>query len=267
MRLVLQLPNLTLFVALALTLQQAPTSGCSDRTGEWTIRTKTKDWCLWARSKGEENIDSRCAYQNLYEDCPVTCDSCHGEGFDRTGEWTIGTKTKDWCLWARSKGEENTDSRCAYKDIYDDCPRTCGSIGGVTITTWMTDMLTQVNQERANAGTGLAPLCYNEKIILAAQAHNQDMVDNNFFDHTGSDNSSLGQRVTLQGYHWNAVRENIAFGQTSVTQVMTSWMNSSGHRANILANNVVHFGAAWDTGTNKWTQVFGASFDSSEGCV
>ncbi len=136
--------------------------------------------------------------------------------------------------------------------------------GGI-ITTWMTAMLNQLNQERANAGQ--PPLCYNEKIILAAQAHNQDMVDNDFFSHTGSNGSTVGQRVTAQSYTWNAVRENIAQGQTTVTQVMTSWMNSEGHRANILASNVVHFGAARDIGTNTWTQVFGNTNDGSEGCV
>jgi len=133
-----------------------------------------------------------------------------------------------------------------------------------SITGWMEEMLERVNQERANNG-GLDPLCYNEKVILAAQVHNQDMVDNNFFSHTGSDGFGMGRRLTNQGYIWNRAAENIANGQSSVTWVMNAWMNSPGHRANILSTHVVHFGAAWDAGTNKWTQVFGNS--NSEGCL
>ncbi len=114
-------------------LSQPSRSTCSDRTGEWTIGTKTKDWCLWARSKGEGEIENRCELKNIYTDCPVTCNSC--ECYDRADEWTIGAKTKNWCLWARSKGEENIDDRCALKDIYDDCPRTCNSCPSTSPTT------------------------------------------------------------------------------------------------------------------------------------
>eukprot|EP00551_Chaetoceros_affinis_P002062 CAMPEP_0203661362 /NCGR_PEP_ID=MMETSP0088-20131115/59571_1 /ASSEMBLY_ACC=CAM_ASM_001087 /TAXON_ID=426623 /ORGANISM="Chaetoceros affinis, Strain CCMP159" /LENGTH=376 /DNA_ID=CAMNT_0050524031 /DNA_START=60 /DNA_END=1190 /DNA_ORIENTATION=+ len=167
---------------------------------------------------------------------------------------------------------------------------------GVTITDWMIDMLDEVNAKRATAGTH--PLCYNDKVILAAEIHNQDMVNNNFFSHTGSDGSqpwdrlttqgytwsgvaenvAFGQfshtgsdgsqpwdRLTTQGYTWSGVAENIAFGQTTVTQVMNAWMNSPGHRANILNSGYYHFGVAWDTTTNKWTQVFGNS--NSESCM
>eukprot|EP00551_Chaetoceros_affinis_P016639 CAMPEP_0203713038 /NCGR_PEP_ID=MMETSP0091-20130426/70354_1 /ASSEMBLY_ACC=CAM_ASM_001089 /TAXON_ID=426623 /ORGANISM="Chaetoceros affinis, Strain CCMP159" /LENGTH=373 /DNA_ID=CAMNT_0050591045 /DNA_START=40 /DNA_END=1161 /DNA_ORIENTATION=- len=134
---------------------------------------------------------------------------------------------------------------------------------GVTITDWMIDMLDEVNAKRATAGTHA--LCYNDKVILAAEVHNQDMVNNNFFSHTGSDGSQPWDRLTTQGYTWSGVAENVAFGQTTVTQVMNAWMNSPGHRANILNSGYYHFGVAWDTTTNKWTQVFGNS--NSESCM
>lgn len=128
---------------------------------------------------------------------------------------------------------------------------------------WMAQMLDRVNAERAFVSA--PPLCYNDKLILAAEVHNQDMVDNNFLSHTGSDGSKPWDRVGVQGYNWQAVAENIAAGQTSVTQVMDAWMNSSGHRTNIQNPTYKHFGVAWDSGTNKWTQKFATS--SSEVCA
>ena len=57
-----------------------------------------------------------------------------------------------------------------------------------TITDWMVQMLNKLNQHYVNKGD-LDPLCYNEIVILVAQDHNQGMVDNNMFSHTGSDGS------------------------------------------------------------------------------
>ena len=48
-------------------------SSCEDRTDSWIISGKTKNWCVWAAM---ENIAGRCNFRNLYDDCPVTCDSC-----------------------------------------------------------------------------------------------------------------------------------------------------------------------------------------------
>ena len=69
---------------------------------------------------------------------------------------------------------------------------------------------------------GLGRLCYNGKLIAAAIGHTLDMVNNDFFSHTGSDGSSLGSRVTDEKYEWNSVGENIASGQRNVQSVMNS---------------------------------------------
>lgn len=69
-------------------------------------------------------------------------------------------------------------------------------------------------------------MCYNGKLIAAAITHTSDMVQNNFFSHTGSDGSSASNRVFREGYQWSNVGENIAYGQTSVESVMNSVSNS-----------------------------------------
>merc|ERR1712157_699608 len=74
-------------------------------------------------------------------------------------------------------------------------------------------------------------------------------------------------RITDAGFSWNYAAENIAQGQQTVESVMTAWMNSSGHRANILSSSSKYFGlglAYSASNTPYWTQVFANS--QSESC-
>merc|ERR1712176_1071674 len=128
----------------------------------------------------------------------------------------------------------------------------------------LTEMLNAVNAERSNEGLGA--LCYNDKLINAAQIHSDDMASGNFLSHDGSDGSSPFERITDAGFSWNSAAENIAQGQQTVESVMTAWMNSSGHKANILSSFSKYFGLglAYSGNTPYWTQVFANS--QSESC-
>ncbi|KAL7999485.1 putative CAP domain-containing protein [Plasmopara halstedii] len=122
-------------------------------------------------------------------------------------------------------------------------------------------MLDAVNAERAKAG--LSALCTNQKLANAAARHSKDMAENNFMGHEGSDGSTLSSRITDAGYSWNAVAENVAAGQEDVASVMESWMNSAGHRANILGADYTMFGTSYvynakSTYGHYWTQDFAA---------
>lgn len=122
------------------------------------------------------------------------------------------------------------------------------------------------NQFRAQSG--LAPLRLSSKLSEAAQTHSQNMAVQDFFDHTGKDGSSAGDRVSRAGYNWRTVAENIAAGQRTPNEVVTSWINSPGHRANLLNTTIEEIGVGYfflaeDTGTTNynayWTQDFGKS--------
>ncbi|MEX0171524.1 CAP domain-containing protein [Streptomyces sp. LMG1-1-1.1] len=114
-----------------------------------------------------------------------------------------------------------------------------------------------VNAERAKAGCG--PLTANATLTKAAQGHSDDMAARDFFDHTNPDGKGPGDRVTAAGYPWSTYGENIAMGQQTPEQVMDAWMNSSGHRANILNCDFKEIGVGIHTsGGPYWTQVFGA---------
>jgi uncharacterized protein YkwD len=120
------------------------------------------------------------------------------------------------------------------------------------------------NQFRTSKG--LAPLTLNSKLTAAAQNHSQDMAISDFFDHKGTDGSSAGDRASKAGYDWREMAENIAAGQKTPAEVVKAWINSPGHRENILNANVKEIGVGYfflanDTGTHNyniyWTQKLG----------
>lgn len=115
-----------------------------------------------------------------------------------------------------------------------------------------------VNQERAKSGCG--PVKEDAQLTDAALRHSEDMAARDFFEHTNPDGADPGRRITDAGYHWSTYGENIARGQQTPESVMESWMNSPGHRANILNCSFKDLGVGIHKGSGGpwWTQDFGA---------
>ncbi|GAA4638386.1 hypothetical protein GCM10023196_095880 [Actinoallomurus vinaceus] len=113
-----------------------------------------------------------------------------------------------------------------------------------------------VNTQRAKNGCG--PLHVDGRLHSAAQKHSDDMATRHFFDHTNPDGKGPGDRITAAGYRWSGWAENIAAGQQTPADVMNSWMNSPGHRANILncGYRDIGVGVAYGSGGPWWTQDF-----------
>ena len=112
-----------------------------------------------------------------------------------------------------------------------------------------------VNEERAKAG--LSPLSVNSKAANAAQTRAREIEKS--FSHTRPDGSSFNTALTEAGVSFRGAGENIAYGQTTPQQVMEGWMNSSGHRANILNANYTSIGVGHyknGAGVDYWTQLF-----------
>ncbi|MFF7130114.1 CAP domain-containing protein [Streptomyces sp. NPDC016566] len=114
-----------------------------------------------------------------------------------------------------------------------------------------------VNAERSKAGC--SALTLNSTLTKAAQAHSQDMAAHQNMSHTGSDGSSPGDRITSAGYSWSAYGENVAYGYSTPEQVMAGWMNSPGHRANILNCSFKEIGVGLAQPNSYWTQDFGTA--------
>jgi len=113
----------------------------------------------------------------------------------------------------------------------------------------------------------LAPLTLNSKLTAVAQAYSKTMATQDFVAHQGLDGSQPWDRMTKGGYKWSRAAENIAAGQTTPETVMQSWIDSPGHRANLLDPKLKEIGVGYfflanDTGNVNynayWTQDFGA---------
>jgi uncharacterized protein YkwD len=115
-----------------------------------------------------------------------------------------------------------------------------------------------VNSERAKAGC--ASLSANPILNQVARAHSEDMAVNGYFSHTSPDGRSPFDRMRDAGYAGRMMGENIAAGQPTAQAVMDAWMNSAGHRANILNCGFQDIGIGFSRGGSfgfYWTQDFG----------
>ncbi|MFF1912516.1 CAP domain-containing protein [Streptomyces sp. NPDC058239] len=118
-------------------------------------------------------------------------------------------------------------------------------------------ILTLVNSERSKAGC--SPLTMNAKLTKAAQDHSADMASHRNMSHTGSDGSAPGDRITRAGYQWSAYGENVAYGYSTPESVMAGWMDSPGHKRNILDCSFKEIGVGLAQPGNYWTQDFGTA--------
>lgn len=119
-------------------------------------------------------------------------------------------------------------------------------------------VLTLTNAQRAAAGC--PALVMNSTLSGVARSHSQDMAAKGYFDHNSLDGTTPAQRLTAAGYTYRQMAENIAAGQSTPADVMTSWMGSAGHKANILNCSLKELGVGFATGGpygTYWTQDFG----------
>ena len=113
------------------------------------------------------------------------------------------------------------------------------------------------NQQRAK--NGLKPLTANWELSRVARYKAMDMRDKNYFSHTSPTYGSPFTMMKNFGISYRAAAENIAAGQTTPQEVVTAWMNSAGHRANILNGTYTQIGVGYAQGGSQryyWVQMF-----------
>ena len=119
------------------------------------------------------------------------------------------------------------------------------------------EVIRLVNVERNKVGR--SPLTTNNQVSNVARLKSQDFIDNNYFSHNSPTYGTPFNMLKSFGISFTAAAENIASGQRTAAEVMKSWMNSSGHRENILSPtyNQIGVGIARDNNGNiYWTQMF-----------
>lgn len=143
--------------------------------------------------------------------------------------------------------------------------RTCGG-GSIDLKSAEKNMLDRHN--RARAARGMPELCIDPKLQQAARKHARDMLRRDYFSHTTKGSGdSFADRIRAEGYDFRYAAENIAYGTRSrgwSRNIFNNWMDSSGHRRNILDDNYREVGIAlkrgWYQGsknTHMWVADFG----------
>ena len=123
-----------------------------------------------------------------------------------------------------------------------------------TVTGYEQEVIRLVNEIRAE--NGLKALTYDWELSRVARYKSQDMKDNHYFSHTSPVYGTPFEMIKNFGISCRSAGENIAKGYATPQAVVNGWMNSSGHRANILNANYTRIGVGYVAGGNYWTQMF-----------
>ncbi len=152
------------------------------------------------------------------------------------------------------------------------CPNPDLAAGAESLPAMADATLCLLNGERAD--NGLAPLVPNAKLAVAATAYAQDLVAGSYFSHAGRDGSGVFERVDRTGYMprnsgW-ILGENLAWGTGSLATpgaIMRAWMNSDGHRHNILHPDYREIGIGIVAGNPAATNGLGATYATEFGAI
>lgn len=123
-----------------------------------------------------------------------------------------------------------------------------------TVLNYENEVIRLVNEIRVK--NGLNPLTADWELSRVARYKSQDMKDNNYFSHNSPIYGSPFDMIKNFGISYRSAAENIAKGQKTPQAVMNGWMNSSGHRANILNSSYKKIGVGYVASGNYWTQMF-----------
>lgn len=123
-----------------------------------------------------------------------------------------------------------------------------------SVSSYESEVVRLVNEIRVE--NGLKPLTHDWELSRVARYKSQDMKDNGYFSHTSPVYGSPFQMIKNFGISYRSAGENIARGQSTPQAVVNAWMNSSGHRANILNSSYTHIGVGYVASGRYWTQMF-----------
>lgn len=186
------------------------------------------------------SVGAECLYQK--NTIPNHFHSYKYKGSDNKGEETSNPVTPN---------NNNTTTDKNNQDKTDQNQITPNNVSSME-----TEVLRLVNVERSKQG--LSPLKLSNELSGVAQKKSQDMADKNYFSHTSPTYGSPFDMMKQFGINYTSAGENIAKGYASAQDVMNGWMNSPGHKANILSSNFGTLGVGYVNkgGTTYWTQMF-----------
>ena len=163
--------------------------------------------------------------------------------------WKIAVKYEIGLSEIKSANPQITNYDLIYPNQKINIPTSDQNV--LTYEKQVTDL---VNKERTKRG--LNPLTYDWELSRVARYKSQDMKDNNYFSHTSPTYGTPFQMMKSFGITYKTAGENIARGYNIPESVVNGWMNSSGHRANILNSTYTRIGVGYIKDGNYWTQMF-----------
>ena len=156
---------------------------------------------------------------------------------------------------APSKETTNNNTQTTQKENTATAPsKSTPSTTTSDVNAFEQEVVKLTNAERTKAG--LAPLKTDNQLMAAAREKSQDMQSKKYFSHTSPTFGSPFDRMKALGISYKSAGENIAQGQRSPQEVVQAWMDSPGHRANILNAKFTHIGVGYVKTGNYWTQQF-----------
>lgn len=126
--------------------------------------------------------------------------------------------------------------------------------GDASVTAYEREVVRLINEIRTE--NGLGTLTYDWELCRVARYKSQDMHDNRYFSHNSPVYGSPFEMMKSFGIRYRSAGENIARGQATPQAVVNAWMNSAGHRANILNASFTHIGVGYVANGKYWTQMF-----------
>lgn len=163
--------------------------------------------------------------------------------------WKIAVKYEVGLSEIKSANPQIANPDLIYPGQILNIPTTSSSVVG-----FEQEVIRLVNEIRVE--NGLSELTYDWELARVARYKSQDMKDNKYFSHTSPTYGSPFQMMKSFGISYRSAGENIAKGQTTPQAVVNAWMNSSGHRANILNSSYTKIGVGYVQSGNYWTQMF-----------
>lgn len=182
------------------------------------------------------------SYQGLTTSSKVsTINSTFGKSASLSDTISVSDSGNKITLFMDSIGDGSIDGISVF-----DGSVSKGSTSKTVLKAWEKEILDLTNSFRAR--NGLSALSWSDAAGTSARLHSEDMANNNYFNHTGLDGSTPGDRMKAQGISYRSNGENIIGGYGNALFSSNGWMNSSGHRSNMLNKGFTYLGVGYALG-------------------
>ncbi|SFK59073.1 uncharacterized protein, YkwD family [Halobacillus dabanensis] len=198
-------------------------------------------------AQGQNRFDANIPYEGM------TPNGGNGQGgpyfFDFDGRYQPGEQKQD-----PGQGQERDRNRDRDQAQQPETQENDGQQNEAASGDFQQQVIDLTNEAREK--NGLKPLKNSNDVEEVAQVKSEDMSQNDYFSHTSPTYGSPFDMLKEFGVDYSTAAENIAAGQQSPESVVDGWLNSSGHRKNIMNKNITHIGVGYAKDGNYWVQMF-----------